>query len=109
MGLTARAMALQNHATDDNAREDVAALPRQLQRVDEWIARGLLGGERPNAADLQIGSTIRLLMSIADVRPLIEGHAAAQLTRYFPAIVGEVPAGVLPGEWLAQAPAHTRV
>ena len=61
-----------------------------------WIADGLLGGDPPNAADLQIGSTIRLLMSIGDVRPLIEGRPAAQLTRYFPPMVGEVPAGVLP-------------
>ena len=101
MPLTARLMALRNKARDDSARADLAALPRQLERIDGWIAEGLLGGERPNAADLQIGSTIRLLMSIGDVRPLIEARPAAQLTRYFPPMVGEIPAGVLPQEWLA--------
>jgi hypothetical protein len=45
-------------------------------------------------------------MSIGDVRPLIEGRPAAQLTRYFPPMVGEVPQGVLPAEWLA-SPAGT--
>ena len=60
----------------------------------------MLGGEQPNAADLQIGSTIRLLLTIADVRPLVEGHPAAGLTRYFPPSTGEIPAGVLPAEWL---------
>jgi glutathione S-transferase len=98
-------MAIRNKANDDAARADVAALPGQLDRIDDWIADGLLGGEQANAADLQIGSTIRLLMSIADVRPLIEGRPAAQLTRYFPPIVGEIPPGLLPAEWLP-ADAH---
>lgn len=99
--LTARLMALKNKARDDAARADLAALPGQLDRIDGWIADGLLGGEQPNAADLQIGSTIRLLLTIADVRPLIEGRKAASLTRYFPAMVGEVHAGVLPADWIA--------
>jgi glutathione S-transferase len=101
MPLTAKLMALRNKAGDDSARADLAALPRQLERIDGWIAEGLLGGERPNAADLQIGSTIRLLISIGDVRPLIEGRPLAELTRYFPPMVGEIPAGVLPREWLS--------
>jgi glutathione S-transferase len=100
MPLTARLMAMKNKARDERARADVATLPGQLERIDGWIADGLLGGERPNAADLQIGSTVRLLMTIADVRPLLADRPAAQLTRYFPAMVGEVPAGVLPAEWL---------
>jgi len=98
--LTARLMAIRSKTTDETARAKIAALPGQLDRVDAWIADGLLGGEQPNAADLQIGSTIRLLMAIADVRPLIEGRPAATLTRYFPPMVGEVPAGTLPAEWL---------
>jgi glutathione S-transferase len=104
--LTARLMALKNKARDAAAREDLAALPGLLDRIDGWIADGLLGGERPNAADLQIGSTIRLLCSIGDVHPSIEPRPAARLTRYFPPMVGEVPAGVLPAEWL---PASTSV
>jgi glutathione S-transferase len=98
--LAARMMAVKNKASDDAARADLAALPGQLERIDGWISEGLLGGERPNAADLQIGSTIRLLMSIADVRPLIEGRPSARLVRHFPPLSGELPAGVLPVEWL---------
>jgi glutathione S-transferase len=98
--LTARLMAMKNRASDVSARADLAALPDQLDRIDGWIAEGVLGGERPNAADLQIGSTIRLLLSIGDVRPLIEGRPAARLADYFPSQVGEIDAGVLPAEWL---------
>jgi glutathione S-transferase len=101
--LTARLMASKNKARDPAARADIAALPAQLERIDGWIADGLLGGEQPNAADLQIGSTIRLLLSIGDVRPLIEGRPAARLSDYFPPLVGEVPAGVLPANWLTAA------
>jgi glutathione S-transferase len=98
--LTARLMAIKNKARDEAARADLAALPAQLDRIDGWIADGLLGGEQPNAADLQIGSTVRLLLTVADVRPLIDGRPAGELARYFPPSVGEVPAGLLPGEWI---------
>jgi glutathione S-transferase len=100
--VVARLMAIRNGARDDTARADLAALPGQLEMVDAWIAEGLLGGDLPNAADLQIGSTIRLLMSIGDVRPLIEGRPAAQLTRYFPPLIGQIEPGVLPAEWLPE-------
>jgi glutathione S-transferase len=98
--LTARMMALKNHANEDAAKADLAALPGQLDRIDAWVAEGLLGGELPNAADLQIGSTIRLLMSIADARPLIAARPSARLAGYFPPLSGEIQAGVLPAEWL---------
>jgi glutathione S-transferase len=103
--LTAKLMALKNKAREDAVRADLAALPTQLDRIDGWIADGLLGGEQPNAADLQIGSTVRLLMTLGDLRPMIEGRPAAALARYFPPSVGEVPAGALPAEWIPAAPA----
>ncbi len=103
--LVARLMALKNKASEAAARADIAALPAQLERIDGWIAEDLLSAERPNAADLQLGSTIRLLLSIADLRALIEARPAAELTRYFPPMVGEVPAGVLPAAWLGSAAA----
>jgi glutathione S-transferase len=101
--LTARLAAIKSGVRDDSATTDLAALPGQLELVDGWIAERLLGGERPNAADLQIGSTIRLLLSIADVRPLLEGRSCERLAGYFPPMTGEVPAGALPAEWLARA------
>jgi glutathione S-transferase len=105
MPLTARLMAIKNRATDEAARSDIASLPAQLDRIDAWIDEGLLGAEQPNAADLQIGSTIRLLMTIGDVRPLVEPRPAARLARYFPPMTGGIDAGVLPAEWFGEAAA----
>jgi glutathione S-transferase len=101
--LTARLMAAWNRASDSAAQADLAALPAQLDRIDGWIADRLLGGEPPNAADLQIGSTIRLLDTLGDVRPLLDGRPVATLARYFPPAVGEVPAGTLPASWIPAA------
>jgi glutathione S-transferase len=98
--LTAKLMARRNHADDDKVKADLAALPAQLDHIDAWIADGVLGGEQPNAADLQIGSSIRLLMTIGDVRPMIESRPAQSLTRWFEPQAGEAPAGTLPAEWL---------
>lgn len=101
--LVARLLKLRSGTTDAAARADLAALPSQLARIDGWIAEGLLGSDRPNAADLQIGSSMRLLMSMLDLRPLIAAHPASALTRYFPPMAGEVPEGALPAAWLPSA------
>ena len=53
---------------DPDVRADLIALPGHLDRVDRWIADGTLGGERANAADLQIGAGLRLLLTVEDVR-----------------------------------------
>jgi glutathione S-transferase len=98
--LTARLMAVRNKAREETVRTALASLPGKLEKIDGWISDGILGGERPNAADLQIGSTVRLLLSIGDVAPLIRGRPAAALERYFPPMVGEVPVGTLPAQWL---------
>ncbi len=89
--VTAKLMARVNGAKDGAVRADIGGLPRQLDRIDGWMAEGLLGGESPNAADLQIGATILLLMTIGDVAGLVRGRPAEGLTRYFQAMPGEVP------------------
>jgi glutathione S-transferase len=87
-------------ATDANVRSAIAALPGMLQRVDDWIEEGILGGEPPNAADLQIAPSLRLAMSLDDLRPAIESRPAGQLaTRIVPHYPGRTPA-VLPRQWL---------
>ncbi|MBI5106613.1 MAG: glutathione S-transferase [Solirubrobacterales bacterium] len=97
-----------NAATDAAARADLQALPGLLDKIDAWIAAGVLGGAQPNAADLQIAPTLRLLHTIGDVRPLIAGRPAEELAfRYFDRLPGETPAGLFPAEWLPAQPAVT--
>ncbi len=87
-------------ATDVNVRRALAALPTMLKRIDDWIEAGVLGGETPNAADLQIAPSLRLAMSLDDLRPAIEGRPAGRLaTRIVTHFPGRTPA-VLPPEWL---------
>jgi glutathione S-transferase len=79
------------------ARNDLHALPGQLDKIDAWIADGTIGDvEHPNAADLQLVSTVRLMMTLADARPLIEGRPCAEVAMaLFPQTDGEMPAGSL--------------
>ena len=94
----ARLGAQLNRTSDHVARSDLRELPAQLDRIDAWIADGTIGDrEHPNAADLQLASTIRLMLTLADARPLIEGRPCAELARaLFPQADGELPAGSLP-------------
>lgn len=81
--------------------EDLAGLPAKLDRVDALAADGVVNGERPTAADLQIGSTLRVLLTIGDLRPLLDGRPAEQLARrWFPDYPGEIPAGAYPAGWV---------
>lgn len=86
-----------NDASDEAARGDLRAMPAHLDRVDAWIGEGLLGGDEPNAADLQIAPTLRLLHTIGDVRPLMEGRPAAALAhKWLSPLPGSLRAGLLP-------------
>jgi glutathione S-transferase len=90
-----------NDATGDAERADLDALPSHLDKIDAWIADGVLDGEQLNAADLQIGATLNLLLAIEDLRPLIEPRPAGRLARrVFEPIPGRVPAGTIPAWWL---------
>jgi glutathione S-transferase len=93
-----------NGASDDAMRDDLAALPEHLNRIDAWIAEGGLEGDGLNAADLQIG-TLNLLLAVEDLRPLIEPRPAGRLARrIFEPIAGRVPAGTIPAAWLPATP-----
>lgn len=94
----ARVARWRNRGGEAQARKDLAALPAQFDRVDAWIAEGVLGNAEPNAADLQLAPSIRLLATMEDVRPLLEGRPCLDLAmRLFPSYAGRLPAGALPG------------
>jgi glutathione S-transferase len=89
-----------NQATDENVRADLAKLGGLLDRVDELIAAGTIDGEELNAADFQIAPSLRLAMTMQDLRPLIEARPAGRLAkRVQPEIAGDVPP-IFPPAWL---------
>lgn len=95
--LVSRVAGWRNSVSPAQTREDLAALPGWLDKVDGWIADGVLGGPQPNAADLQIATSIRFASTFADVRPLMEGRPSLALAlRLFPSYGGHLPAGALP-------------
>lgn len=89
-----------NDAGDESARRALSELPALLDRVDAWVAAGVLNGERPNAADFQIAPSIGLMTTLDDLRPLIERRPCAALAeRFVPDYPGRMPR-VLPPAWL---------
>jgi glutathione S-transferase len=89
------------HRADDGAvRRDLASLPGWLKRIDDWIAEGVLGSHPPSAADLQIAASLRLAMTLDDLRPAIAERPAGELAvREIPEFPGQAPP-VLPASWL---------
>lgn len=81
--------------------EDLQGLPAKLDHIDALCADGVCGGDTPNAADLQIGATLKVLLLVEDLHPLIAGRPAEQLaTRWFEPNPGTVPAGAFPAGWV---------
>jgi glutathione S-transferase len=76
------------------------ALPAQLDAVDALLEAGVIGGEKPTAADFQLGSSLHLLVQIGDVRPLVEERPAVKLLSLFEPGKGDVSAGAFPPGWV---------
>jgi glutathione S-transferase len=88
----------------ERLQDDLIGLPAKLTHVEELAARGVIGGEQPTAADLQIGATLRVFLALGDLRPLLEGSAGERIARnFFPEYTGEVPAGAFPAGWTPAA------
>ena len=82
------------------ARACLEALPGQLDRVDALLAEGVIGGERPNAADFQIAPAVRLTLGFDQLREHIDARPAGRHAR---ALVPDYPGrfkSVFPAGWL---------
>jgi glutathione S-transferase len=89
---TAIVMARVAGANEPAVRDDLRRLPALLDRVDELMATGTIGGAEPNAADFQILSTVRALLEFTDVAGQVEGRpCAAAARRLFPSWDGPIP------------------
>jgi len=84
----------------ERLKDDLAGLPAKIDYIERLAEEGVIGGEQPTAADLQIGATIRVILPIGDLRPLLAGTAAETIAvRNFPTPPGNVPAGAYPAGW----------
>jgi glutathione S-transferase len=87
--------------SDEEIRNAIAQVPDVLGHVDELLANGVIGGDQPNAADFQIATSVRALLTVQDLRPAWEGRPAADWAlRMLPEFGNEFPAGLLPEELL---------
>jgi glutathione S-transferase len=92
------------------AERALKELPGMLDHVDGLIEAGTIGSESPNAADLQIAGSVRLLLTLADLRDQIDGRPAGRLARrLIPRYPGDVPLGALPRDWLPSLEARSPV
>ena len=96
-------------ATDtEGVRRTAEILPALIDHVDELLDAGTIGGDQPNAADFQIGTSVRLLMTFADLAPALENRAAAHFAaKLMPAYPTGIPRGLMPKEWLEPFAATT--
>lgn len=94
------ATAYYNKATDENVRRGLAELPGFLDRIDAWIEAGVLDGEQLYAADYQIAPSLRLAMTMQDLRPLIDARPAGKFARrVIPDYAGDAPPA-FPPAWM---------
>ena len=102
-----------HNITAARLHDDLAELPGKLDHIEELVGSGVIGGEQPNAADLQIGATVTVLMPLADLRALLAGQRRRALAAdaISPSSQGRSPpaptrpAGSPPAEALAR-PEH---
>jgi glutathione S-transferase len=97
---TARRMA-NKVDSDQEIQNAIAMVPEVLDHVDELLAEGVIGGEPPNAADFQIATSVRALLTVRDLDAVTEGRPAAEhAMRLVPEFGNDFPAGLLPAEML---------
>lgn len=90
-----------NSASNDKVRGDLEILPQYIDEIDAFAEAGTIGGATPNAADLAVLSSIWMLRSLADLRPMLDSRPAGRKAReLFGEAPGEVPEGALPAAWL---------
>jgi glutathione S-transferase len=80
----------------DTVRRDVDGLNATLDRADAIIEAWRVGGSPPDAAVLQIASSVALLATIRDLDDLLDGRSSQQAARaLFSDTPGHLPLGAL--------------
>jgi len=85
--------------SDREINNAIGAVGEVLDHVDELIEQGVIGGEVPNAADFQIATSVRALLTVRDLDRATHGRPAAEhAMRLVPKFGNDFPAGLLPAE-----------
>jgi glutathione S-transferase len=97
---TARRMA-NKVDSDEEIENAIAQVPEVLDHVDDLLAKGVIGGDPPNAADFQIATSVRALLTVRDLDAVTHGRPAADhAMKLVPEFGNDFPAGLLPPEML---------
>jgi glutathione S-transferase len=62
-----------------NEQQLLDELPPMLDRIDGWIAEGVIGGEQLNAADFMVAPSLALILYRPDLQSMFEGRPALEL------------------------------
>jgi glutathione S-transferase len=90
---------------DDQIQHAIAQVPEVLGHADDLISEGVIGGNEPNAADFQIATSVRALLTVRDLDSVTQGRPVSQLAlRLIPEFGTDFPPGLLPSEWLPASP-----
>lgn len=100
----------QSGATPARVAQDLVELPGLLDHVDQLLADGTIGGPTLNAADWQIGTTVRMLLAFEDVAPLVVGRPAEEHARRVQPGYPTIPAalGAVQGPAVRPSPGKQR-
>jgi glutathione S-transferase len=87
-------------ARDAVIRADLFGFPAILDKIDEWIEKGVIDGEELNAADFQLAPSLQLLLMAEDYAQALRGRPleafAHRVAPGYPSRIGPT----LPAQWL---------
>lgn len=88
--------------TPSQLMEDLARIDETLERIEAYASAGIVDGDEPTAADFQIAASARVLLTVGDLLPALDGTAAERIAlRCFPEYEGAIPSGAFPPNWIS--------
>lgn len=82
---------------------ELQALPAHRDHIDSLIDAGVIGNGHTNAADLQIGATLAVLLAVGDSAGLFSDSKYRRLAETVGLRAGQIPADAFPPDWIPAA------
>jgi glutathione S-transferase len=93
--VVARGVLRAHRASGYDPGADLASVPGHMERIERALDEGTIGGDPPNAADLQLAPSVSLLLTLDDVAPQVPPRVADWARRVAGDATGRMPAGTL--------------